>query len=147
MKKLNFSININASRKKVWDVLLGEKTYPEWTSVFAPDSSVETDWQEGSKALFHDGKGNGMVSIIEKNIPNEYLSIKHLGIIENGVEDTTSDKVKPWAGSMENYILKDNNGETQLMIEMDTAEEYADYFNKTWPSALEKVKELSKGND
>ena len=48
MEKLKFSININAPREKVWDVLLGEKTYPQWTSVFSPDSisTAETDWQE-----------------------------------------------------------------------------------------------------
>lgn len=142
MERLNFTANINAPKEKVWGVLLGTETYPKWTAVFAPDSQAQTDWKEGSKALFHDGKGNGMISRIAKNIPNNYLSIHHLGMIRNGVEDTESEEVKKWAGAEENYTLKDSGGGTELLIEMDSAEDFKDYFLKTWPAALDKVKEL-----
>jgi len=144
METLNFSIKINAPREKVWNVLIGGKTYPEWTAAFAPGSQAETDWKEGSKALFTDGKGNGMVSTIAKNKPNEFLSIKHLGMVKDGVEDLTSDKVKQWSGAMENYTLKETGGVTELKIDMDSDDEYKDYFSKTWPKALDKVKELSE---
>jgi hypothetical protein len=144
MERLNFSINIAAPREKVWNVLLGEKTYPEWTSAFAPGSAAETDWQEGGKALFHDGKGNGMVSKIERNIPNEYISIRHLGICRNGVEDYASEEVKNWADMMENYTLEKSGNGTLLKIEMDSNREYKDFFLKSWPLALDKVKVLSE---
>jgi uncharacterized protein YndB with AHSA1/START domain len=146
MEKINFSININAPRERVWDVLLGKETYPEWTSVFAPGSEAETDWKEGSRALFTDGKGNGMISRIAKNIPNEFISIEHLGMIENGVEDLTSDKVKAWAGAHENYTLKESGGGSELVVDMDTDKEYKDYFTKTWPMALDKVKTIAESN-
>ena len=61
---MDFKIEIDAPREKVWDVLLGEKTYPIWTQAFSENSQVETDWQKGSKALFLDGNGRGMVSRI-----------------------------------------------------------------------------------
>ncbi|MCI0449246.1 MAG: SRPBCC domain-containing protein [Chlorobi bacterium] len=144
MEKLNFSIKINAPRKKVWSVLFDDPTYRNWTSVFAPGSYAETDWKEGSKALFLDGKGNGMVSRIAKSNPHEYLSINHIGIIKDGIEDTQSDEVKKWAGALENYTLNENSGVTELKIDMDSDNEYKDYFSKTWPKALEKVKELSE---
>lgn len=144
MKKQTFNILIDASPEKVWNILLGEETYPLWTSVFAEGSTVKTDWKEGSKALFLDGKGEGMVSVIDKNIPNEFLSIKHLGMIKNGVEDMESEEVKKWSGALENYILKPTNGRTELIIDMDMAEEFKDYFLTTWPKALEKVKELAE---
>ncbi len=144
METLNFSIKINAPKEKVWSTMLGDKTYPEWTAVFAPGSRAETDWQKGSKAIFSDGKGNGMVSTIAENRPNEYLSIKHLGMIKDGVEDTTSDNVKAWAGAMENYTLKETGGVTEVKIEMDTDPEYKEYFSKTWPRALDKVKEIAE---
>ncbi len=98
MEKLNFSIKIKAPREKVWSTLLDDKTYRIWTSVFAEGSHAVTDWKEGNKALFLDGKGQGMVSTIAKNIPNEFLSIRHLGMVKDGVEDTESDEVKAWAG-------------------------------------------------
>ena len=144
MERKSFSISINASREKIWDVLWSDGSYRKWTSVFAEGSRAETDWKKGSKVLFHDGKGDGMVSTIIENIPNEFMSIKHLGEVKNGIEDTTSEKVKQWAGAMENYTLKEINGKTELNVDMDIAEEYKDYFLTTWPKALEKIKELAE---
>ena len=144
MERKSFSISINASREKIWDVLWSDGSYRKWTSVFAEGSRAETDWKKGSKVLFLDGKGEGMVSKIVENIPNEYLSIEHLGEIKNGIEDTTSEKVKQWAGAMENYTLKEIKGKTELNVDMDIAEEYKDYFLTTWPKALEKIKELAE---
>ena len=77
MEKQTFNITIRATPAEVWNTLFGQTTYPLWTAPFAEGSSVETDWKEGSKALFLDGKGQGMVSMIAKNIPNEYMSISN----------------------------------------------------------------------
>jgi len=144
MERKSFSIRVNASREKIWDVLWSDGSYRQWTSVFAEGSRAETDWKKGSKVLFHDGKGDGMVSTIIENIPNEFMSIKHLGEVKNGIEDTASEKVKQWAGAMENYTLTEVDGKTELNVEMDIAEEYKDYFLTTWPKALEKIKELAE---
>ena len=144
MEKKTFNITIQATPAEVWNTLFGETTYPLWTAPFAEGSSVKTDWKEGSKALFLDGKGQGMVSMIAKSIPNEYMSIRHLGFYKDGVEDMESEEVKKWAGALENYTLKPSNESTELLIDMDISEEYKDYFNDTWPKALEKVKELAE---
>src|SRR4030095_15492054 len=144
MEKLNFSININASKEKVWSVLFDNSTYPEWTSVFAPGSCAETDWKKGSKALFHDGKGNGMVSRIAESKPHEFLSIEHLGMVKDGKEDTESAETKAWSGAHENYTLKGNGSSTELKVDMDSADEYKEYFTETWPKALDKVKEIAE---
>ena len=146
MEKKEFKTTINAPREKVWNILWGNITYPEWTSVFAEGSRAETDWKKGSKVLFLDGKGEGMVSTIAENKPNEFMSIKHLGFVKNGVEDTNSEKVKEWAGALENYILKTINGKTELIVDMDITDEYKDYFEKTWPNALKKLKEMAEKN-
>ena len=144
MERKSFSIRVNASREKIWDVLWSDGSYRKWTSVFAEGSRAETDWKKGSKVLFHDGKGDGMVSTIIENIPNEFMSIKHLGEVKNGIEDTASEKVKQWAGAMENYTLTEVDGKTELNVDMDIAEEYREYFLTTWPKALEKIKELAE---
>ncbi|MBS0029017.1 SRPBCC family protein [Chitinophaga sp. 22321] len=144
MEKLVFKATINAPRQKVWEVLWGKDTYPAWTAAFAEGSAVETNWEEGSRVLFHDGSNNGMVSSIARKIPGEYMSFKHLGEIKNGVEDLTSDAVKAWAGSMENYTLKDDNGKTSLLVEMESDETFKEFFEKTWPVALDKLKALSE---
>src|SRR5688572_18339226 len=103
MEKINFSTDIKAPKEKVWEILWNLDSYKAWTSAFAQGSTVETDsWKEGSKVLFTDGSGSGMVSMVAKNKPNEYMSFQHLGELKEGVEDTTSDRVKQWAGSTEN---------------------------------------------
>jgi len=144
MKKKQFSIIISASAEKVWDVLLGQDTYPVWTSVFSEGSRVETDWKKGSKALFLDGKGSGMVSVIEENIPNEFLSIRHIGEVIGGVEDTESERVKSWAGAHENYRLTAIDGKTEWLTEIDLSPEWEGFFDEVWPEAQAKVKELAE---
>ncbi|MBO9673668.1 MAG: SRPBCC domain-containing protein [Sphingobacteriaceae bacterium] len=139
MEKIKFKSTINASTEKVWDVLFGVESYPKWTAVFAEGSKVDTDWKKGSKALFHDGKGDGMVAIIKESIPNQYLSIKHIGEIKDGKET-----LHDWGESLENYTLEDKDGKTELTIDMDITEDWKAYFEKTWPKALEKVKELAE---
>lgn len=146
MEKQEFRISIDAPREKIWNILWGEATYPVWTSAFAEGSRAETDWKKGSRAIFHDGKNNGMISSIADNRPNEYMSIKHLGTIKNGVEDMDSEETKQWAGALENYTLKNNQGKTELIVDMDISGQYKDYFLKTWPKALDKVKELAEKN-
>jgi hypothetical protein len=146
MQKLEFKTTINASTEKVWNILWNDDTYRQWTSVFSEGSRAETDWNEGSKVLFLDGKGSGMVSTIAVKKPNEYMSFKHLGIVNNGVEDTESEQVKGWAGATENYTLKQVNGNTELTVDMDITDDFKDYFLKTMPNALDKVKELAEKN-
>ncbi|QPH39129.1 SRPBCC domain-containing protein [Pedobacter endophyticus] len=140
MEKITFNISIAAPAKSVWNTLLGVETYPKWTSVFAEGSAVETDWQKGSKALFHDGTGNGMVSKIEENIPYRFISIKHLGDVKDGIEDLN----KGWGDAYENYTLEESDGKTNLNIELNVVKEWAEFMNDTWPQALEKVKELAE---
>jgi len=144
MEKLTFKVSINAPRTKVWETLWGDTTYPAWTAPFAEGSRIESDWEVGGRTLFLDGKGSGMVSTIAKKVPNEYMSFKHLGEIQNGVEDLTSEKVKGWSGNTENYTLTDADGKTVLEVDMDAEDEFKDYLNKTFPASLDKLKELAE---
>lgn len=142
MKKERFSIKIEAPKEKVWNVLWNDATYRMWTSVFHEGSHAVTDWKEGSKVLFLGPDGSGMYSTIAKKIPNEFMSFKHLGEVKEGKEQPQSE----WSGAMENYTLKETDGSTELIVEMDITEGFQDYFRETFPKALEKVKELSESS-
>jgi hypothetical protein len=142
MEKHTFKITIDAPRERVWEILWGENTYPAWTSVFSEGGRVETDWKVGSKVLFLGGDNGGMVSRIADKKPNEFMSFSHEGMVENGVEVYESDKMREWSGAMENYTLKTVEGKTELTIDIDLTDEYKDYFLKTWPQALEKLKDM-----
>ncbi|WP_448635012.1 SRPBCC domain-containing protein [Pedobacter panaciterrae] len=107
MKTLQFTKEIKAPAQKVWSTLWNEPTYSQWTDAFNPGggSKVESDWKVGGKTLFLDGKGNGMVSTIKiKNEPY-HIVFEHLGEVIDGKEDTTSERVKSWAGSWKNTIF------------------------------------------
>jgi uncharacterized protein YndB with AHSA1/START domain len=147
MERKEYKININAPRERVWEVLWDDESYRAWTAAFAEGSKVKTDWTEGSKVLFLDSNNQGMVSRIEKNKPNEFMSIKHLGIVKDGVEDYDSEESKKWGESFENYTLKPANGGTELVVDMTAnaiPQEFEAYFAEAWPKALNKLKELAE---
>lgn len=147
MERKTFTIDINAPREKVWKTLWSAETYPKWTSAFAPGSKVETDWQQGSRALFLDVNRDGMISEIAEIREPEYLSFRHIGEIRDGKEDTTSEKVKEYAGSEENYTLTETASGTHLEVELDIDEEYYEFFEKTWPKALSHLKSISETDE
>ncbi|WP_199120019.1 SRPBCC domain-containing protein [Pedobacter sp. ASV28] len=100
--------------------------------------------EKGSGALFLDNAGEGMVSRITENIPNEHMSIRHLGRYKNGVEDYDSDEVKKCSNAFENYTLRNKNQFNELTVEIDTQTAHKSYFEEIWPTALVKVKALAE---
>ncbi len=149
MQKIYQSIFINAPREKVWDTMLSDSTYREWTTAFNPGSYYKGDWSEGSKILFlgpnPGGPGEGgMVSRIKENRPHEYISIEHLGIFKDGVEDTASEEAKKWAPAYENYTFIEKDGGTELLIEMDIEPDQKTTFEDMWTKALQRLKELAE---
>lgn len=139
-----FKITIDASAEKVWNALWEHKNYEDWSAAFCEGSHVKGDWSKGSKILFLDGEGRGMVSTVKENIPNAFMSFEHVGEVADGVEDTESEKVKSWAGALENYTLKEANGKTELTIDTDISDEYAEMFEGMWPKALARLKSLAE---
>ncbi|HQV00580.1 MAG TPA: SRPBCC domain-containing protein, partial [Bacteroidia bacterium] len=59
-------------------------------------------------------------------------------------EITTGEQVEAWAGGHENYAYQENNGITTVIVEIDTIDEYLDYFNNTYPLALDKLKNIAE---
>ena len=139
MVTLKFDIQINAPKEKVWQTLWEDKTYRQWTSACGEGSSAKSDWQQGSRIEFGDGKGNGMFSVIDKKVDNTQMSFKHLGEMKGGV-DVKSD----WTGASENYFLSEKDGQTELKVELDTVEEFQNYFAEVFPKALQLVKKISE---
>jgi hypothetical protein len=146
MEKIDFSTLINAPKDKVWNTMLDDKTYRIWTEEFSKGSHYVGNWNKGSKILFlgptNDGKLGGMVSRIKDNKLHEFISIEHLGEIYDGIEDTTSDRVKDWAGALENYTFIDKDGKTELIVDMVINKEFKEMFEGMWPKALQKLKSL-----
>lgn len=145
-QKLQQSISIRASKEKIWNVLLDDATYRQWTNVFYPGSYAVCDWQEGSKALFLSPEGSGMVSRVVQHQPREIISFEHLGMVKDGVEDLDSANIGEWKGARETYRLSEHEGVCQLDIELDISDSELESFTKTWEQALQIVKQLSESN-
>jgi hypothetical protein len=149
MEKIQFHVRINEQVTRVYDVMLGisnKSTYKEWTSLFNPTSTYDGSWNKGSKILFvgtdENGKKGGMVSEIAENIPNKFVSIRHYGLIKDDKEITEGPDVEKWAGGFENYSFEEDNGITTVSVDLETAEDFVDYMNQTYPKALTKLKEI-----
>ncbi len=141
MTTLNFSTKINTSKEKVWEALWNDANYRKWTAAFMDGSYAETDWNEGSKISFLTPQGDGMFSIIQKKLPGEQMTFKHLGEVKKGVEEP-----KEWGDATESYHLDEANGVTELSVKliMETTSEFEQYFNDTFPKALEIVKQIAE---
>ncbi len=149
MQKIHFSKQIHAPREKVWDVMLGDKTYRQWAEAFSPGGYYKGDWNEGSKILFlgpdpKTGIEGGMVSRIKESRKPEFVSIEHLGIVNNGIEDTTSEDAKKWTPAFENYTFTEKDGGTQLDVDLDIVDEMKEAFEEMWPKALELLKVIAE---
>ncbi|HTN46642.1 MAG TPA: hypothetical protein VL098_09875 [Flavipsychrobacter sp.] len=148
MQKKQYRIDIHASAEKVSNTMIGKETYRQWTAAFNATSDFEGGWNTGDKICFtgvgKEGKREGMVAVIEQHLPNKYISIKHLGILDGDKEIMEGPAVEAWAGAHENYSFDEQNGITTVRVDIDTEAQYLDYFDETWPKALKKLKELSE---
>ena len=127
MKKLQYKVSINAPVTQIYDSMLGithKSSYGEWTALFNATSTYEGSWDKGSKILFigvdEKGEKGGMVSRIAENIPNQFVSIQHYGLVKGDKEITEGPEVEKWANGFENYTFEENNGVTTVTVDLDT---------------------------
>lgn len=142
VKHIQFTAEISAPAPEVWRHVTSPESYKIWTSAFAEGSHFKGSWEQGSKIQFLSPSGDGMVAEIAENRGNEFISIRHLGFIANGVEDTTSEAVKAWAPAYENYTFLAVPAGTKMVVDQDVSAEWEEYMNQAWPKALLLLKKL-----
>jgi hypothetical protein len=146
MKTLEFKISINASTEKIWKILWDDTTYRDWVSVFCEGTYAISSWNEGDKIHFLTPTGDGMNSLIDKKIENQYMAFKHISELKNFEEMPIDNATAEWTGCMETYELIEDENLVFLVVKIDTLEKYVDYFNTTFQKGLERVKQLSENN-
>ena len=70
--------------------------------------------------------------------------MEHYGVVQDGVEDTSSAEAAGWAGGQEAYTLRQKDGSTEVLVDVDTHDDYKDMFSDMWPRALQKLKQISE---
>ena len=141
LERLQWSVDIAAPASRVYETVIDPDSYKQWTSAFGDGLTFEGSWQQGQRMRFLTANGDGVISEIAENRPNEFISIRHLGYIANGVEDTSSPAIRAWAPAYENYIFTATPQGTKLTVEQDMTDEFEGMVN-TWPKALGKLKAL-----
>ena len=141
-KTLTFTVSIAAPRPLVWETMLDAETYRRWTAPFCEGTYFEGSWEEGSRMHFLAPNGDGMVAEIAENRPLEYVSIRHLGEVRDGIEDTTSEGVQAWAPAYESFAFAETEQGTEVTVELETLAEYEQCMLDTYPRALSILKEL-----
>lgn len=140
--RIQFTVTIRANPAVVWHHITAIQSYKHWTSAFADGSYFEGTWDLGSRIQFLSPSGDGMVAEIAERRQNEFISIRHLGFIANGIEDTSSDAVTAWAPAYENYTLLQMSEGTKLVVDQDVAPEWQEHLSTAWPKALDLLKDL-----
>ncbi|MHA3891349.1 SRPBCC family protein [Acinetobacter sp. GXMZU3951] len=144
VEHLRYSISIDASPEKVWDILWSPDTYTEWTVYFAEGSKIQTEWKVGARALFLDTQGDGLITTILVYIPNSSVIFQYQGLLQGGIEDLSSPEVQQWQGALEQYNLEEVDGKTQLTVELETIDAYKDMMDQAFEHGLKRVKELAE---
>ena len=142
---LHFTESIQAPPEVVWGTLIDPVTYPEWTAAFCEGSRFEGSWEAGAEIRFLAPGGDGMISVIAENRPFECLSIRHLGEVRGGVDDTASEAVLAWAPAYETYHFAATAAGTELRVSLDVALDWASAMQTMFPKALARLKALCEG--
>lgn len=149
MKKYSKSIEIAADQRTVWETVVDPLKYEAWAGNFGKGSYFEGGWNIGDAIRFlacdDEGRLGGVVSRIAESRYPEFISIQHMGIINNGVEDVNSEMAREWSNFFENYHIDSvEEGRTRFTVDMDIGEAYMDTFEDMWPRALDSIKNISE---
>lgn len=142
MKEMQFSIEIHATKARVWDTLWQDETFRQWAGVIDPETYMVGDLKEGNEIQFISAaNGYGVTSLVEKLVAGEFLLLRHRADTK---EDGKQEREKEWTGGQESYRLEETDGTTTLTVAFDVPLELKEYFKVNFPKALERVKILSE---
>lgn len=143
---LHYEILIGVRPALVYRTMTDSKQFRVWASAFCEGSYFEGSWQKDAEIRFlatnERGEKAGMIGRVIENIINEYILIRYSRSFDESKEhDSSSER---WNGAKEIYRFQSKGEKTLLKVDLTVLPEYKNFFNKTWPAALEKIKELSE---
>ncbi len=142
MKEMQFSIEIHASKVRVWDTLWQDETLREWASIIDPGTYMVGELKVGNEIQFISSQnGYGVTSLVEKLRPSEFLLLRHRADTQ---DDGKREREKEWTGGEESYRLAEKDGTTTLTVAFGVPPEMEEYFKANFPKALERIKVLAE---
>lgn len=141
MKEMQFVVEINAAKEKVWDTLWQDEIFRQWAGIIDPGTYMVGELKQDNEVQFISGNGYGVTSLVEKVTPNEYLLLLHQADTQDSGQ---KERAKEWTGGKESYSLTEEDSVTKLTAVFDVPSEMEDYFKTSYPKALEQVKILAE---
>jgi len=142
MKKLQFSIEIKAPRKKVWNTLWEDKTFRDWANIIDEGTYMVGEMKEGNILQFISSvSGYGVTSLIQEFSPNEFVLFRQMMDTKGS---GAQEREKEWTGGTESHSLAEKDGVTTLAVELDVPLGQEETFRVRFPKALERVKNLAE---
>ena len=138
---MQFLVEIDASKAKVWDTLWKDDTFRDWAGIIDSETYMKGALKEGGEVQFISGNGYGVTSVVEKLTPGEFLLLKHHADTQ---DDGKRERENEWTGGKESYSLTAKGGTTMLTAAFDIPPEMEEYFKINYPKALERVKVLAE---
>ena len=144
MKKMQFTVTINAPKQTIWNTLWQDATFREWAGFIDPGTYMVGKLKQGEEVQFISAEnGYGVTSLVEKVTPGEFLLLRHSADTQ---DVGTREREKEWTGGAESYTLTEKDDVTTLTAEFDVPPELEEYFSTAYPKALERVKLLSEND-
>ncbi len=142
MKELEFSIEINAPKEKVWTTLWEDATFRDWASIIDEGTFMKGEMKQGNMIEFISAvNGYGVTDLIEKLNPTEFVLFRHSADTK---ESGQQQREKEWTGGRESYSLTEHEGATTLVVKTDVPQEQEETLNARFPKALERIKVLAE---
>ncbi len=145
---MRHSIEINASKEKVWKVLWDDQTLRDWAGIIDEGTYMTGNLQEGNEVNFignsEGGVSYGVTSRVEKLIPNKYILLTRIADIKIDKDGKIEKRDKQWAGGTESYELEESNDKVTLSVTQDVPAELVEYFETKYPQVLQRVKVLAE---
>lgn len=141
MKEMQFSIEINTTKEKVWQTLWQDETFRQWAGIIDSGTYMVGELAEGNEIQFISENGYGVTSLVDTMKPCEFLLLRHQADTQDSGE---RERKKEWTGGKETYSLEEKDGVTVLAVAFDVPSEMEDYFKDAYPKALRRIKELAE---
>ena len=142
MKGIQFSIQINTTKERVWATLWDDITFRDWANIIDEGTYMTGEMKEGHDIQYISSvNGYGVTSHIEKLNTNEFVLFRHGADTK---EFGQQKREKEWTGGTESYSLTEQNGVTTLIVKTDVPKEQEEMYNIRFPKALQRIKTLAE---
>lgn len=142
MKVIQFSVEINASKERVWVTLWDDVTFRDWANIIDEGTYMYGVMNEGNEIQFISSvNGYGVTSLVEKLKPNQFVLFRHSADTK---ESGQKEREKEWSGGTESYSLTEKNGVTTLIVKTEVPQGQAETFNNRVPKALQRIKTIAE---